>query len=69
MFVINSVGGSFSNYERSAPFSLLGDKKQGHKFVGWSPAAGEYTLTVTVHAGSADDSAVLQTFISVVTVQ
>ena len=68
-FVINGVGGSFSNRERSAPYSLLGDKKQGRKFVGWSPAAGEYTLTVTVHAGSAGDSMVLQTFFCALNIQ
>ena len=69
MFVINGVGGSFSHYERTAPYSLLGDKKQGRKFVGWGPAAGEYTLTVTVHACRAFDSAVLQTFTSALTIQ
>jgi len=66
VFVVNSGGESFTHHETLAPYSLLGDKKRGRQFVGWRPAAGEYTLTVTVYAGN---GALLQIFVSTLAIE
>ena len=66
LFAINGVDESFAHLETSAPYTLRGDKNRGRKYVGWSPAAGEFTLTVTVYDG---DGTVGQTFVSTLVIE
>ena len=64
--VRGSDGSSFSHVETSAPYSMLGDRKRGRKYIGWSPAAGMFTLTVKVFAGN---GAPLQTFVTMLIIE
>jgi len=69
MFAVTGGDGSFTHLETSSPYTLLGDKRRGRKYARWSPAAGVFTLTVNVYAGNVGDGALLQTFVSTLSVE
>ena len=66
LFAVNGDDGSFTHLETSAPYSLLGDRRGGRQYVGWNPAAGVFTLTVTAYAG---DGTLLRTYVSTLLIE
>jgi hypothetical protein len=69
LFNVSGTGAGFTHLEGAAPYTLLGDRKHGRKYIAWSPDAGVYELTVTAFAGTAGNGEVLNKIVTTLTIQ